>query len=174
MRGLSSLAGIATRDIPLYYIIYVQLVVFLLEQFQGLFLAQVAGYQQIIYVFEELQLKFVVVRYNQTVPVVQAVSASFIFTQRDLFKVSNTVLNQLKRFLDKFVIQVFVNYNLFNRLIYYFKDVYRKVSSRRVKYFGTKQGLISVRARFFQYQRVLRVLGQGIRLLTLNAQAVRN
>ena len=129
MRGLSSSAGIVTSDVSLCRIMYIRLVVLPLEQFQGLSSARVAGYQQIIYVFKELKLKLIIIRDDQAVPIIQAVSASFIFTQRNLFKASNAILNQLKRLLDKFVIQIFVDYNLFNRSISYFKDVYYKVFS---------------------------------------------
>ena len=155
MRGYGLLVDIATRDIPSCYIIYIQLVILLLEQFQDLFLVQVAGYQQVIYVFKELQLKFIIIRDNKIVPVIQPVSASFIFTQRNLFRVSNAILNQLKRLLDKLIIQVFINYILFNYLISYFKNIYYKVFSGRVKQFRVEQGLITVRARFFLYRCVL-------------------
>ena len=135
MRSLSLSADIITRDVLLCYIIYIYPIVLSLEQFQGFSLARVAGYQQIIYVFEELKLKLIVIRDNKTVSVIQAVSASFVFTKRNLLRASNAILNQLKRLLDKFVIQVFVNYNLFNRLISYFKNVYYKIFSRGIKQF---------------------------------------
>ena len=133
MQSFSSLAGIAARDVPSCHIMHIQLVVLLLEQLQGFSLAQVAGYQQVIYVFKELKLKLIIIRDNQAVLIVQAVSISFIFTQRDLFRVSNTILNQLKCLLDKLIVQVFINYNLFNQLISYFKDVYHKVFSQGIK-----------------------------------------
>ena len=155
MRSLSLSAGIATRDILSYYIIYIYLIVLLLEQFQGFSLARVAGYQQIVYVFKELKLKLIITRDNKIVLVIQAVSISFIFTKRNLLRVFNAILNQLKRLLDKFVIQIFVDYNLFNRSISYFKDVYYKVFGRRIKQFRAEQGLIAVKARFFLCQRVL-------------------
>ena len=155
MRCLNLLAGIVTRDVPSYYIIYIRLVILPLEQLQGLSSAQVAGYQQIIYVFKEFKLKLIIIRDDQAVPIIQAASASFVFTQRNLFRASNAILNQLKRLLDKLVIQIFVNYNLFNRSISYFKDVYYKVFGRRIKQFRAEQSLITVKARFFLYQRVL-------------------
>ena len=43
--------------------------------------------------FEELKLKHIVIRDNKTVSVIQAVSASFIFTKRNLLKASNAILN---------------------------------------------------------------------------------
>ena len=155
MRGFSLLADMAARDVPLCYIIYIRPIVFLLEQFQGFSLARVAGYQQIIYMFKELKLKFVIVRYNQAVLVIQAVSIGFVFAQRNPFRASNAILYQLKRLLDKLVIWVFINYNLFNQSIGYFKDVYRKIFSRGIKQFRAEQGLVTVRTRFFLYWRVL-------------------
>ena len=135
MRSLSLLVGMATRDVLLCYIIHIYLIVLLLEQFQGFSSARVAGYQQIVYMFKELKLKLIIIRDNKTVLVIQAVSISFTFTKRNLLRVSNAILNQLKRLLDKFIIQVFINYNLFNRLISYFKNVYRKIFSRGIKQF---------------------------------------
>ena len=135
MRSLSLLVGIVTRDILLYYIMHIYLIVLLLEQFQGFPLAGVASYQQIVYVFKELKLKFIIIRDNKTVLVIQAVSASFIFTKRNLLRVSNAILNQLKRLLDKLIVQVFINYNLFNQSISYFKNAYCKVFSRGIKQF---------------------------------------
>ena len=135
MRSLSLSVGIATSDVLLYYIIYIYLIVLLLEQFQGFSLARVASYQQIMYVFKELKLKLIVIRDNKTVLVIQAVSISFVFTKRNLLRASNAILNQLKRLLDKFIIQVFIDYNLFNRLISYFKNAYYKIFSRGIKQF---------------------------------------
>ena len=135
MQSLSLSAGIAARDVLSCHIIYIRLIVLLLEQFQGFSLARVASYQQIIYIFEELKLKFIVIRDNKMVLVIQVVSISFVFTQRNLFRASNAILNQLKHLLDKLVIWVFVNYNLFNWLISYFKNVYYKVFGRGIKQF---------------------------------------
>ena len=133
----------------LYYIMHIQLVVFLLEQFQGFSLAWMAGYQQVICMFKELKLKFVMVRYNQAVSVVQVVSVGFIFTQRNPFRASSAILNQLKRLLDKLVVWVFISYNLFNGLIGYFKNIYYEVLSRGFKQLRVEQGLIVVGACFF-------------------------
>ena len=121
---------------------HIYLIVLLLEQFQRFSLARVAGYQQIIYMFKELKLKFIVIRDNKTVLVIQAVSISFIFTQRNLFRVSNAILNQLKRLLDKLIIQVFINYNLFSRLISYFENIYYKIFSRGVKQFSYSKNIL--------------------------------
>ena len=169
MQSFSLLVGIAARDVSLYYIIYIQLVVFLLEQFQGFSLAQVTGYQQVVCIFKELKLKFVVIRYNQAVSIVQVVFMGFIFTQRNPFRASSAILNQLKRLLNKLIIQVFIGYNLFNSLISHFKNIYRKVFSRGFKQPRAEQGLITVGAYFFLSWCVLQMLGQGIRLLALNA-----
>ena len=155
MRSLSSLVGVATRDVLLYYIVHIYPIVLLLEQFQGFSLARVAGYQQIVYMFKELKLKLIVIRDNKTVLVIQAVSISFIFTKRNLLRASNAILNQLKHLLDKFIIWVFINYNLFNQLVSYFKNAYYKIFSRGIKQFRAEQGLVTVRTRFFLYQRVL-------------------
>ena len=67
MQSLSLLVGVVTRDVLLYYIIHIYLIVLLLEQLQGFSLAGVAGYQQIMYVFKELKLKFIIIRDNKTV-----------------------------------------------------------------------------------------------------------
>ena len=149
MQSFGSSAGMAAGDVPLYHIMYVRPVVFLLEQFQGFSSAQVAGYQQVVYMFKELKLKFIIIRDNQAVLVVQVVSADFAFAQRNLFRASNAVLNQLKRLLDEFIVQIFVDYNLFNSLIGYFKGVYRKIFNRGIKQLRAEQSLIIVRARFF-------------------------
>ena len=135
MRSLSSLTGIVTRDVLSCCIVYVYPIVLLLEQFQGFSSARVAGYWQIVYVFKELKLKLIIIRDNKTVLVIQAVSISFAFTKRNLLRASNAILNQLKRLLDKFVIWVFVNYNLFNQSISYFKNAYYKIFSRGIKQF---------------------------------------
>ena len=138
MRSLSLLVGVATRDVLSCYIIYIHPIVLSLEQFQGFSLARVAGYRQIVYVFKELKLKLIVIRDNKTVLVIQPVSVSFAFTKRNLLRASNAILNQLKRLLDKFVVRVFVNYNLFNRLTSYFENIYYKIFSRGIKQFGAE------------------------------------
>ena len=43
--------------------------------------------------FKELKLKFIIIRDNKTVLVIQAVSASFVFTKRNLLRASNAILN---------------------------------------------------------------------------------
>ena len=46
-----------------------------------------------MYIFKELKLKLIIIRDNKTVSVIQAVSISFIFTKRNLLRVSNAILN---------------------------------------------------------------------------------
>ena len=43
--------------------------------------------------FKELKLKLIIIRDNKTVSVIQAVSASFAFTKRNLLRASNAILN---------------------------------------------------------------------------------
>ena len=46
-----------------------------------------------MYIFKELKLKLIIIRDNKTVLVIQVVSISFIFTKRNLFRVSDAILN---------------------------------------------------------------------------------
>ena len=43
--------------------------------------------------FKKLKLKLIIIRDNKTVSVIQAVSASFVFTKRNLLRASDAILN---------------------------------------------------------------------------------